>query len=342
MVPVGAQPTGRVLYAGFSTPRHSGGVHVLTQHVQLLRAAGYEAWLWLPEARPAWIDATVPVLVGPTLDVGAADLLVLPEVPIVPDLDPAPGARKVIFNQNHFYTYAAAGSSSSGYPGWSPEPAVWTVSAESRDVLTGLLLGLDAEVRLVPNPVDGELFRPRPQDGPRVSWFPRKRPREASLLGRLLAVDQRLAGVDLCPLTNAPRAEVAETLGTSTVFVSLGHSESFGLTVAEAFASGCLVVGYDGGGGHELFEAPGAWRVPEQRPLLLRDAVVDLLARSAGLADLREANRAWVLERYGFDRTAAALEAAVAAALGRPGGAATATHPVAWLDALGPNFTAYA
>lgn len=332
--------TGRILYAGFATPRHSGGVHVLTQHVQLLGASGYQAWLWLPTARPAWVDATVPVLVGPTLEIGAADLLVLPEVPIVPGLDPAPGARKVIFNQNHFYTYAAAPGGGSDYPGWSPAPAVWAVSTESRDVLASLLVDLD--VRLVPNPVDGELFRPGPPTGPRVSWFPRKRPREASLLARLLAVDPRLAEVELCPLTDAPRTTVAQTLGATTVFVSLGHSESFGLPVAEAFASGCLVVGYDGGGGYELFEAPGAWRVPEQRPLLLRDAVVDLLSRADELSELREANRAWVLERYGFERTASALESAVAAALARPGAAATATHPVTWLDALGPNFTAYA
>ena len=63
----------------------------------------------------------------------------LPEVPVVAGLDPAPGARTVIFNQNHFYTYAAgAPSGLDAYPGWSPAPAVWTVSRESRDVLRAL------------------------------------------------------------------------------------------------------------------------------------------------------------------------------------------------------------
>ncbi len=135
---------------------------------------------------------------------------------------------------------------------------------------------------------------------------------------------------------------MADALGASTVFVALGHSESFGLPVAEALAAGCLVVGYDGGGGHELFEAPGAWQVPEQRPLLLRDRVVDLVQRAAGLESVRAANREWVLERYTPARTAAALDAAVTRAFTRPGSAAVATHPVAWLDALGPNFTAFA
>ncbi len=329
----------RIVYAGFATLRHSGGVHVLTQHVQLLRAAGEEAWLWLPDPdnRTDWIDPTLPVLSGPTIAVGADDLLVLPETPTVHGRDPAPGARKVIFNQNHFYTYAA-GTAEPDFPGWSPPPAIWAVTAESRDVLAAVLPALPGS--LVPNPVDGELFRPRPTDRLRVAWFPRKRPREASLLGRLLAEDPRLAGVDLVELRDAPRATVADTLGTTTVFVSLGHSESFGLPVAEALASGCLVVGYDGGGGHELFEAPGVWRVPEQRPLLLRDQVVQRLAGDR--ARLGAANRRWVLERYSLDRTATALRSAVAAAFERPGAAALATHPVAWLDVLGPNFTAYA
>ena len=333
---------GRIVYAGFATPRHSGGVHVMTQHVQLLAAAGHRAFLWLPgPERPSWIDAAVPVLLGAIMDLGADDLLVLPEVPLIPGVDPAPGARKVIFNQNHFYTYAAADPvPDAPYPGWSPAPMVWAVSVESRDVLVALLPHLD--VALVPNPVDGELFRPRTVTGQRVSWFPRKRPRESALLGQLLRADRRFTDVVLCPLVDSLRSEVAETLGSTTVFVSLGHSESFGLPVAEALASGCLVVGYDGGGGHELFQAPGAWPVPEQRPLLLREKIAELLARAEHLSHVREANRAWVLDRYSFQRTGSALIAAVERALAGPGGPATATHPAALLPALPPNFTAYA
>ncbi len=360
--------TRRVVYASFATLRHSGGVYVGTQHVQLLRAAGRDAVLWLPEAdnRTDWIDPAVPVVGGPQLEIGADDLLVLPEAPVVPGRDPAPGARKVIFNQNHFYTYAArpdptmdsvrsappnsAPRSSSAptatiqpglsYPGWDPTPAVWTVSPESRDLLRALEPELP--VHLIPNLVEGELFRPLSSDRVRVTWFPRKRPREASLLRTLLARDERLTGVELVELVDVPRAQVVEALGRTTVFVSLNHSESFGLPVAEALAAGCLVVGYDGGGGTDLFEAPGAWRIPEQRPLLLRDAVVDLVRRAPELEPVRKANRDWVLERFNSERTSAALLAAVDAAASRPGAAALATHPAVWLDALGPNFTAYA
>ncbi|TYC99409.1 glycosyltransferase [Arthrobacter echini] len=313
----------------------------MTQHVRLLRERGHEAWLWLPDPadRTDWIADDVPMVFGATTPIGADDLLVVPETPTVHGRDPAPGGRKVIFNQNHFYTFAA-GAPGDDFPGWAPAPAMWVVSTESRDVLAAVLPGLPVSV--VPNPVDGELFAPVTTEQVRVSWFPRKRPREASLLKRLLAGDSRLAGVDLVELIHTPRAEVAATLAASAIFVALGHTESFGLPVAEALASGSLVVGYDGGGGHELFEAPGAWRVPDQRPLLLRDQVVDLVQNIEALSAVRAANRLWVLDRYTFARTGAALEEAVAAARVRPGSDAVAVHPAAWLDTLGPHFTAYA
>ncbi|WP_172582771.1 glycosyltransferase [Subtercola boreus] len=331
----------RIVYAGFATRHHSGGVHVMTQHVRLLCAGGHDARLWLPDPadRTDWIGDDVPMLFGATLPIGADDLLVLPETPTIQGRDPAPGARKVIFNQNHFYTFAA-GAPGENFPGWAPEPAVWAVSAESRDVLAATLPGLT--VGLVPNPVDGELFSPGPTGQLRVSWFPKKRPREASLLARMLADDPRLSGVELVELREAPRAEVAATLATTAIFIALGHTESFGLPVAEALASGCLVVGYDGGGGHELFEAPGAWRVPDQRPLLIRDRVAELIQNIDARASVRAANRRWVLERYPFARTAAALQEAVDAAWAGPGADTVAEHPVAWLESLGPNFTAYA
>ena len=40
----------------------------------------------------------------------------------------------------------------------------------------------------------------------------------------------------------------------SLLFLSFGFPEGFGLPVAEAFACGCAVIGYDGLGGRELFK----------------------------------------------------------------------------------------
>lgn len=336
---VGSAPPPRIVYAALPTTRRSGGVHVMMQHVQLLRSVGHEALLWLPGPgdRPAWFDATVPTVVAPTLDLGADDLLVLPEVPLPPGLDPAPGARVVIFNQNHFFTYAAAGDRPDRpYPGWSTDPAVWTVSTESHAVLQALHPQLP--VSLVPNFVSADRFVPAAAKRRRIVWFARKRPRESALLYQLLRGDARFAGVEPRPITDEDWTVVANLLGESAIFVSLAHTEGFGLPVAEALAAGCLVVGYDGGGGHELFAAPGAWSVAGQRPLLLVDQLYRVVQTMDGLAPLGAQNRDWVLSRYNPERTLAALRAAVRAALGRPGSAALASHPAQWLAMLPPQF----
>ncbi len=328
--------SGRVVYASFATQNLSGGVDVHLHHIRALRAAGNDAVLWLPQpGTPAWMGE-VPVVAGPTLELGADDLVVLPEAPIVRGEDPAPGARKIIFDQNHFYTYATWDGPLEDYPGWSPAPAVWAVSEESAQVLRALNPSLP--VTVVPAPVDPAVFAPAAgQSG--IALLPKKRPHEAVLLRRLLEQDPRVPAGAVHVLDAVPRPEVARVLAGSAVFVALSHTDSFGLPVAEALMSGCLVAGYDGGGGVALFDAPGAWRVPEQRPLLLADRVADLLERQTELAPLAEANRTWILERNGPAAVAVALLAAVAEARTRPGGPAVAVHPAAWLDRMPEGFT---
>lgn len=328
--------TGRVLYASFATPQLSGGVEVHLGHIALLRAAGVEASLWLPgDGVPAWMGE-VPVVAGPTVEVGPADVVVYPEAPVVPGLDPAPGARKVVFNQNHFYTYATWDAPASGYPGWDPVPPVWTVSRESTAVLGAL--HPDLAVHRVPPPVDPELFVPSAEKSG-VALLPKKRPHEGRLLERLLAVDRRTAGQPVRVVADLPRAEVVRILAEARVFVALSHTDSLGLPVVEAMLSGCLVVGYDGGGGAELFEAPGTWRVPEQRPLLVVDQVARVLADAARHEELAAANRAWALERYSPAAVAPTLLAALDAVRRTPGPAATAVHPSRWLDRMPAGFT---
>ena len=325
---------GRIVYTSFPVPRPVGGIVVLSDHVAILRSLGEDAVLWLPEnhtgANIFHTDPAVTV-VADHLELTASDLLVVPEPAVIPDRDPAPGARKVIFNQNHFLSFHAwAGRRELPYPGWSPEPAVWVVSRESADVLGRLSPQSPA---IVPNMVDGELFRPGLRLQPTIAWMPRKRHLEAELIRRLLLAHPQVHGVRLVEIDDMHRPEVAEILSQTTVFIALGLSESFGLPVAEALSAGCSVVGYDGGGGWELFEAPGAFRVPEQRPALLVDAVFRVLGDPAAPA-AAAANRGWLQEHYNAAITARALTDAVSAAREGAGRAATATHPWYWLNAI--------
>ncbi|MEI8406349.1 MULTISPECIES: glycosyltransferase [unclassified Kribbella] len=322
--------SGRVIYAVKEPEAPGGGLRVIARHVELLLDAGIEAAIWCrtPGYRIPWFANSLPMVSGDHLDLTAEDLLVVPELYLLPGVDPAPGARKVIFNQNHFLTFWSW-RDTEGYPGWDPEPHVWAVSRESMDVLARVHLHLP--LSHIPNPVDGELFRPGPRDVRRIAWMPRRRPLEATIVERILRNDPRTKDVELLSLSGLSEEQVADALGQTSVFIALGISEGFGLPVAEALSAGCLVVGYPAGGGVELFEAPGAWAIPDARPHLLAD-------RALALADvpaddpLRLAAREWIGARYNADITRQALVAAVTAARTQPGEATTATHPTVWPD----------
>lgn len=324
--------SGRVIYMAPEVPIISGGVRMLSRHVSLLVSAGVDAALWCPTPgyRYSWFDEDVPMLSGAELDLTAADLLVVPEPAALPGRDPAPGARKVIFNQNHFYTLAGW-PDPTGYPGWHPTPSIWAGSVESVKVLGRMYP--DMQPMRIPYPVDTDLFRPGPARTRSIAFMPRKRRQEAALLKRLLATTPGAQGVEVYELAGLSESQVAEALGRTSVFVALGMFEGFGLPVAEALAAGCLVVGYPAGGGEELFDAPGAFGVPDQRPLLLADEAVRLLDLPDA-DELRRAARQWVQERYTAESTVPALVAAVRAAQARPGEAARAVHFAAWKDEI--------
>lgn len=323
--------SGRVIYAGFEYQQPMGGIRKLSEHVSMLAAAGVEAYRWSPTPgfRYTWFHDDAPTVAGLELDLAADDLLVLPEIVVLPDHDPAPGGRKVVFSQTphmHFLNCPDIGH----YPGWSLDPMIWTVSKAGVELLSRMMPYLPPP-RLVPNPIDAELFRPAARRVPSIAWMPRKRPMESTLLKQILQNDPRSAGVELRPMRGLGHEEVARVMSDTSVFIALNapEGEGFGLPVAEAMASGCLVAGYPADGGDELFASPSAWGVPNLRTIELADRALELLT----LPDterVRAAGRQWVTERYNAEVTLAALLEAVQAARVQPGSAVRATHPSAW------------
>lgn len=315
--------TNRVIYLVPDHAEPAGGMRAIYRHVEHLVAAGRDAVAWhhAPGFTCDWFASTAPVVHGPALDLDDTDLLVVPEV-MVDGTDPAPGVRKVVLNQNHFYTFDNAPPGD--YPGWTPTPPVWTTSSAGLDVLLRLHPGLP--VTRIPYSVDLSLFHPRPRPRRRIVWMPRKRRRESDLLAALLRADDRFAGVELTVVDGVTEQRVAAELGTATVFVALGREEGFGLPVLESLAAGCPVVGYPAGGGAELFAAPGAHAVADEDPLAIVERVAALLADEPA-DDQRAGYRDWVAATYPAGAERDRLVEAVDTALTGPGAAGTATHP---------------
>lgn len=334
---------GRVIYTGYEYQYPVGGNRLLTEHVALLNAAGVESYRWSPTPgfRYTWFEDTVPTLSGAEIDVDADDIVVVPELTVLPGRDPAPGGRKVIIVQGHFMTFLTC-PDLDPYPGWSNDPALWTISRNGVEVLSRAIPNLPAP-NLVPNPIDAELFRPAPRRARRIAWMSRKRPSESALLKQILRHDPRCADVELCDIRGVSHEDVAAILADTSVFIALGapEGEGFGLPIAEALAAGCLVTGYGLGGGDELFEAPSAWRIPDLKTVQLADRALELLDLPDDAA-VRERGRQWLIDRYNSEVTTAALLAAVEAARALPGAACRAVHPSAWEPELMAVIAPYA
>jgi glycosyltransferase involved in cell wall biosynthesis len=232
-------------------PVPSGGIRVIYRHVDALNEAGRPAAVLhhTDGFRCQWFENRTRVVGAPAVELGPADVLVVPEV-YGPFLDQLPqGPRRVAFNQNGYLTfqYVQAGRA----PAYEGFEAAMTVSEDSAELLRFAFPGLRVEV--VPNSIDPGLFRPQAEaPGRRLALMPRKRPGDAELIFRLLG--ERLASWDVTPIEGASEGETAAMLRAAPVFLALGFHEGFGLPAAEAMASGCFVVGFPGFGGREVFD----------------------------------------------------------------------------------------
>jgi glycosyltransferase involved in cell wall biosynthesis len=244
-----AQPTIYYLCPDFSSP--SGGSRVIYRHVDALNEAGRPAAV-LHHAdgfRCEWFDNRTRVFGAPSVELGPADVLVVPEI-YGPFLDRLPaGPRRIAFNQNGYMTFQHVPTATT--PAYSGFEAAMTVSEDSAELLRFAFPGLGVEV--VPNSIDSGLFHAGTEaPGRRLALMPRKRPGDAELIIRLLG--ERLAGWEVTPIEGMSEGETAAMLRAAPVFLALGFREGFGLPAAEAMASGCFVVGFPGFGGRELFD----------------------------------------------------------------------------------------
>src|SRR5258706_4504387 len=87
--------------------RPLGGMRMLYRHVDILNANGREAYIVHASRkfRIDWFEYSTPVLRGP-IKMNDEDIAVYSEIGGLKILNWAKGKRKVIFNQNAYYTFA--------------------------------------------------------------------------------------------------------------------------------------------------------------------------------------------------------------------------------------------
>lgn len=247
-------PTVHILAPDVAEP--AGGVRMLYRHVDVLNAAGIPAAIvhYKPGFRVDWFEHRTIVRHLP-VDLKSDDVVVFPEVEGPAIGQAVPGIRKVIFNQNAYYTFAhyPLEVSSVTAPYLHPEVvATIVVSEDSRRYLRHAFPS--ARIHRVRLGIDPELYHAGAAKQKQIAFMPRKHPEDAQQVINLLRFREVLSGWRVAPIQNASQTQAAAILRESMIFLSFGHPEGFGLPAAEAMACGCITIGYHGNGGREFWD----------------------------------------------------------------------------------------
>ena len=295
-----------IYYLAPDVQRPSGGVRTIYRHVDALNDAGRSAAVVHARSgfRCSWFENETRVVDLPiTLD--ASDLVVVPEESVGDLARIAPGARKVVFNQNAYRTFRGlADPARSPYVTCPDLVAAMVVSEDSEHYLRYCFPELT--IGRIRHALDPAIFHPVPGRRTRqIAAVPAKRPAELRQLIDVLSARGVLRDWRFVRIEGMSESEVARTLQASPLFVSLNKAEGFGLPPAEAIACGCRVVGFHGMAAQEFFLEPYASAVEDGDVIGLARAVEAFVtAYSDDDAELQRPGAegsAWILDRYSRD-----------------------------------------
>jgi len=234
-----------------------GGVRMLYRHVDILNANGFDAAIVhsSPGFRIDWFEHSTRVLHMP-VKLNPQDIAVFAEVGGLKIGELTPGKRKVILNQNAYYTflrYPLEGSVKTPY--LNPEVVgCIVVSEDSRQYLQHVFPSL--AIHRIRYSIDPKFYFPQ-EKKKQICFMPRKNVEDAKQVLYILRYRKKLTGWTIRPIDGVPESRAAEIIRESAIFMSFGHPEGFGLPPAEAMASEAIVVGYDGRGGAEYWKGHG-------------------------------------------------------------------------------------
>lgn len=215
----------RIFYYCGANARPTGGNKIIYRHVDLLVHAGVDAWVYHPVddfVYPGLVKS--PRVLGPsTIVARRCDVFVLPE-----DGGPgmaafAPGMRKLIFNQNTYYTFRHFGLSPEAVPPYDHPDVIGAlvVSEDNRRYLDHVFPGLACERLILSLDYDVFAFVPWAQKRRQIAYMTRKNADDVAQVVKILCRRDRLSDWQFVPIEGLPESEVARVLKESKLFLPL-------------------------------------------------------------------------------------------------------------------------
>ncbi|MFN8439927.1 MAG: hypothetical protein U0175_04110 [Caldilineaceae bacterium] len=281
----------RILYFCPDFPQPSGGVKTLYRHVARLAELGFTAVIVHQKRgfRTTWHNYDVPMLwLEDRPPIRSDDVCVFPEVmaDTVRQTQQI-AAKRVVFALSWLPTYNRL------RPGerWS-DLGVTAVLAKSPTVKRYLEWSMDASVTLIPEYVAPERYFVQPDvKQAQIAYTTRKDNSGEWLQQILTRKGEPFTSFQWLALRNFDEENYAHHLRHSVIYLPTTMQEAMHVSLLEAMACGCLVVGYAGIGGHDYLVAEG----PAQNCILVENGNLPEL----GLK-LEEVIRTWSTQPQAF------------------------------------------
>lgn len=267
----------RILYISHDPVKPVGGVRVIYRHVEILRNAGFDAYVVhrTPGLRLDWFQSSAPILYAGQFSVSTRDWIVIPEDhrEALQAFASFPG-NKVLFCQNHWYVFNGIESDQT----WT-DLGIGDVLVSSKPIRDFARRVMRVEPTLIPLSIDPAVFHGEQNARPlQVAVMPRKGGQHMRFIrGIIRQLEPSLSDVPWIEIQHCNEGQVATFLRQSTFFLSTGFHEGFGLPPVEAMACGAMVVGFTGGGGADYATAENGFWIADEDTIALAETLAGLL-----------------------------------------------------------------
>jgi glycosyltransferase involved in cell wall biosynthesis len=294
----------------------TGGVKAIFRHVEILNQQGFNAFVltdkkWFGVKRPTWFSAeSVPVkqVNLSRFKLNDEDFVVFPELYGPDTAQKIVGGKKIIFNQNAYYTFRGGYDFdvthlTTPYLDRSVK-AVMVVSEDSADYIHYVFP--QVKIFRVHIGIDDKLFYYSPQKKKQIAFMPRKSRQDILQVVNILKQRGVLKNYTVVPIENVPELKLLEILRESLFFLSSGYFEGWPAPPAEAMACGCITIGYHGWGARESLRSEWSYPIEEGDIIgfakTLEQAILEYEANPSFLDVKRQKASAFILENYSVDR----------------------------------------
>lgn len=252
-------------------PRPTGGIRKIYDQVDLLNKNNFESYVLHDKKgfRVQWFPNETKLKYDGDIQIKPNDFIVLPETHIE-KVRKYPRNRIIIFNQGCYLTFEKTTVESivkdllrdeKNTLYHSPNiKGIIVVSEDSKQYIK--MCFPEIKTYRIYNGIDPSKYVFQPCKKKIIAFLVTKNQSDLVQILSILNLTNVLDGWEIVAIYQYPEKKVIKILSDAAIYLSFSMQEGFGLVPAEAIASGCIVVGYDGFGGAEYFTQTYCQTVP--------------------------------------------------------------------------------